>query len=670
MSDPPQEEDFSILSIADRLAHKNWKARVSAYESLIKTFQTTASETDPAFKPYLNNSDTLKKIVTDANAVAQEKGVECVVNLVKFAGENAAKTREVVVPALVEKCLGSTRAGTKNQAIELVLQYVEAENGGTGVVGDILPGLAAKQPKTVAGCTTALKEIIRQFGVSATAPAPVLKALPKIFAHTDKAVRAEGTQLTYSLYQYLGPGIESWLADLKPVQVKELKEAFEAMEKDGKGKGTLKPVRMTKAAAREAELNEANGGGEEAESPPEEEVPPDPRMFAEPVDVVAKLPSNFQASLGSSKWKDRKEASELGDVAKSLAACIHKDANINCVMAASNCMEALAKGMMAPFGRFREAVVAPMLERLKERKANVTDAIGAALDAVFATTTLPDILPDILPSLGSKNPQVKEGTLKFLGRCLATSTTPVPPPQVKPVSESLASLLEDSFEGARNEAAACLGTLMKMVGERPLNAIMDGLADVRKVKVKEAYEKATVKCKAGGAPKPAPPPPVKEPPKKKGTAVKKSEPSEEASSPAEDKPAKKPPARLMAKKAPNGTSSAAGDTASSPAAAPSAKKPLPAAAVAKPAKGAAAPGPGALDSFKFKHTPEDADLLAAEAIPENFTVGLSDANWKTRLATLEEMTGWVDGAAEDLDSEVVVRFLAKKGWGEKNFQAR
>ncbi len=125
-------------------------------------------------------------------------------------------------------------------------------------------------------------------------------------------------------------------------------------------------------------------------------------MFAEPVDVVAKLPSNFQASLGSSKWKDRKEvldelltllnatprikeASELGDVAKSLAACIHKDANINCVMAASNCMEALAKGIMAPFGRFREAVVAPMLERLKERKANVTDAIGAALDAVFAT---------------------------------------------------------------------------------------------------------------------------------------------------------------------------------------------------------------------------------------------------------------------------------------------
>jgi cytoskeleton-associated protein 5 len=130
---PPQEEDFSTLSIEDRLAHKNWKARVSGYEALNKAFQLTVSDSDPAFKPYTSNTDTLKKIVTDTNAVAQEKGVECIVALVKYAGENAARTREVVVPALVDKCLGSTRAGTKNSAIELILQYVEVENGGAGV---------------------------------------------------------------------------------------------------------------------------------------------------------------------------------------------------------------------------------------------------------------------------------------------------------------------------------------------------------------------------------------------------------------------------------------------------------------------------------------------------------------------------------------------------------
>jgi cytoskeleton-associated protein 5 len=131
---PPQEEDFTAIPISDRIVHKNWKARVHAYESLIKTFQATASDTDPAFKPYLHNLDLLKKIATDANAVAQEKGVECLVALVKFAGETAVKARAAVVPALVEKCFGSTRVGTKNQAVELTLQFVEVENGGAGVV--------------------------------------------------------------------------------------------------------------------------------------------------------------------------------------------------------------------------------------------------------------------------------------------------------------------------------------------------------------------------------------------------------------------------------------------------------------------------------------------------------------------------------------------------------
>jgi len=73
-------------------------------------------------------------------------------------------------------------------------------------------------------------------------------------------VRAEGTQLVHIFYQYIGAGIEPWLADLKPVQVKELKEAFEGLEKDGKGKGSLKVERMTREQAREAE---ARGGDED-----------------------------------------------------------------------------------------------------------------------------------------------------------------------------------------------------------------------------------------------------------------------------------------------------------------------------------------------------------------------------------------------------------------------
>ena len=72
--------------------------------------------------------------------------------------------------------------------------------------------------------------------------------------------------------------------------------------------------------------------------------------------------------------------------------------------------------------------------------------------------------------------------------------------------------------------------------------------------------------------------------------------------------------------------------------------------------------------MKYKHTPEDADALAADLIPSNISADLGNTNWKTRLAAVEEMTTWLEGVVEQVDSEVVVRFIAKKGWNEKNFQ--
>lgn len=149
-------------------------------------------------------------------------------------------------------------------------------------------------------------------------------------------------------------------------------------------------------------------------------------------------------------------------------------------------------------------------------------------------------MPDILAAIVNKNPQVKEGSLKFLNRCLATSPVALAPPQLKSVLDPLSGLLEDGFAGARDEAASCLGTLMKMVGERPLNALVDGLADVRKAKVKEAYEKATVKCKAV-APAKAAPPAAKAPPPKKTTTAKKETTVVELEAEPLKKPVAKPP---------------------------------------------------------------------------------------------------------------------------------
>ena len=38
------------------------------------------------------------------------------------------------------------------------------------------------------------------------------------------------------------------------------------------------------------------------------------------------------------------------------------------------------------------------------------------------------------------------------------------------------------------------------------------------------------------------------------------------------------------------------------------------------------------------------------------------------MAALEQMTEWIEGVVDSIESEVVVRFLIKKGGNEKNFQ--
>ena len=123
---------------------------------------------------------------------------------------------------------------------------------------------------------------------------------------------------------------------------------------------------------------------------------------------------------------------------------------------------------------------------------------------------------------------------------------------------------------------------------------------------------------------------------------------------------------LQQKKAPDTSSDPSPGPSSGPA--PAVKKLPPSAAGSSKSKASLSAAPNALDNVKYKHTPEDADVLAADLIPPNISVDLGNANWKTRLAAVEEMTVWLEGVVEEVDSEVVVRFIAKKGWNEKNFQ--
>src|SRR6478752_6181087 len=65
-----QEEDFSKLPLPDRFAHKNWKVRKDGYEAAVKEFELTPDESDPTFKPFIQDPGLLKAAAGDSNVAA------------------------------------------------------------------------------------------------------------------------------------------------------------------------------------------------------------------------------------------------------------------------------------------------------------------------------------------------------------------------------------------------------------------------------------------------------------------------------------------------------------------------------------------------------------------------------------------------------------------------
>ncbi|KAI9595885.1 armadillo-type protein [Syncephalis fuscata] len=664
------EEDFGALPVMDRLEHKVWKARVSAYEELVKEFRIGDPDDQAAYRKY---HSYLPKMAADSNAIAQESGLACLASFVENS-PTATQTREAVLPILVEKCLGSSRAGTKKKAVDIFLFYCEIEVPDP-VIECIISGLGHKLPKLVAMCVTSLREIVQAFGVRTFNVKPLLKVIPKMFAHTDKNVRAEASLLVVELYRWLGDALIGQLQELKPVQVKELTEQFEKLPKERPVQGRL--LRSQQAAPEaEAEPDAAGGGGGgagEADGDDDAFVQVDAYDLADPVDLLGKMDKEFYTHMGSAKWKDRKEALEAlyaiantvklapANYSELLAALAKRigDANILVTILAAQCIECIAKGLREQFAQYKGAVISPLIEKLKEKKQNALDALRNALDAIFATITIGDIMEDVVTGSKHKNPNVRAETCRWLIRSLKVIKQPPGKAELKTYTDAMKVALDDSQADVREAALEALGTMMKAAGERAMLSMIDGMDKVKETKMREYFDKAEVKAKATAA-RPAPAP---------------------------AKPAASAPSKPVARKPPPPSSSAmdmdidpiddSGPSSASAAAPPKPKPKLkPKLGPAKPKIGAGPPKKAAPAAAKsapppapkkgskpdepivYKFNPDTAQGMIEEAFPANILTDIANSNWKTRLA-----------GCSAIHPELVIRMMSKKpGWKDNNFQ--
>ena len=64
--------------------------RKEGYEDAAKAFAETPDESDPTFRPFIQDSGLWRGAVLDSNVAAQQEGVNALCAFIKFGGAQAA----------------------------------------------------------------------------------------------------------------------------------------------------------------------------------------------------------------------------------------------------------------------------------------------------------------------------------------------------------------------------------------------------------------------------------------------------------------------------------------------------------------------------------------------------------------------------------------------------
>uniref|UniRef100_A0A9R1SCY8 Cytoskeleton associated protein 5 n=2 Tax=Cyprinus carpio TaxID=7962 RepID=A0A9R1SCY8_CYPCA len=642
------DSEWMKLPIDQKCEHKIWKARLNGYEEALKLFQKIEDEKSPEWGKYLG---LIKKFVTDSNAVAQLKGLEAALAFIENA-HVAGKTTGEVVSGVVSKVFNQPKARAKELGTDICLTYIEIEKAEI-VQDELIKGLDNKNPKIVVACVETLRKALCEFGSKIITLKPVVKVLPKLFESREKAVRDEAKLLAVEIYRWIRDALRTPLQNINSVQLKELEEEWVKLPPAApKQTRFLRSQQDLKAKFEQQQA----AGGDEADGDDDDEVeaaPVDPYELLEAVEILSKLPKDFYEKIEAKKWQERKEVLEAvealtknpklesgdyGDLARALKKVIGKDANVMLVAMAAKCLAGLATGLRKKFGTYAGHVVPTILEKFKEKKPQVVQALQEAIDAVFLTTTLQNISEDVLAVMDNKNPSIKQQASLFLARSFRHCTPSTLPKSVlKPFCAAFLKQVNDSAPEVRDAAFEALGTAMKVVGEKAVNPFLADVDKLKLDKIKECADKVELVGKkgggggGGGGEKKAKPaakaPPAVEAPAKPSGPPKKAAPAKAAGPPKKGKPASAPSAK----------SKKASDTK---------------------------------ETVETELSPEVCEEKAAAVLPASCMQLLDSGNWKERLASMEEFQRAVEQMDKsEMPCQALVKMLAKKpGWKETNFQ--
>ncbi|WJX14083.1 Protein MICROTUBULE ORGANIZATION 1, variant 2 [Trifolium repens] len=644
----------------DRLAHKNWKVRNEANIDLASLCDSITDPKDPRIREF---GHFFKKTVADSNAPVQEKALDALIAYLRAADADAARFGKEVCDAVVAKCLtGRPKTVEKAQAVFLLWVELEAVDA---FLDAMEKAIKNKVAKAVVPAIDVMFQALSEFGSKIVPPKRILKMLPELFDHQDQNVRASSKGLTLELCRWIGKdNVKSILFEkMRDTMKKELEAEVVNVT------GTAKPSRKIRSEQdKEPEqetISEVVGPGPAEESGADAPQEIDEYELVDPVDILTPLEkSGFWDGVKATKWLERKEAvgeltklastkrispGDFSEVCRTLKKLI-TDVNIAVAVEAIQAIGNLARGLRTHFSASSRFLLPVLLEKLKEKKPTMTEALSQTLQAMHKAgcISLVDIVEDVRMATKNKVPLVRSLTMNWVTFCIETSNKGIITKVHKDYVPICMECLNDGTPEVRDAAFSALAAIAKSVGMRPLERSLEKLDDVRRKKLSEMISGSEDAVPGGSS----------------TVSVQNTRASASSAETSEGAPGKRSAASMLSGKRPV-------------QAVPAAKK----GGVVKAGANKKVDGVSQ-KAAKTIEAPEDVEPteMGLEEIESRIgsliqsdTIALLKSSvWKERLEAISSLKQQVEGLQNlDQSVEILIRLLCTlPGWGEKNVQVQ
>ncbi|THU43931.1 hypothetical protein C4D60_Mb02t02050 [Musa balbisiana] len=371
-------EDEKLLKEAkklpweERLLHKNWKVRNDANIDLAALCDSITDPKDPRLKEF---GPLFRKTVADSNAPVQEKALDALIAFLRAADADAGRYAKEVCDSIVAKCL-TGRPKTVEKAQTAFLLWVELE--ATEVFLEAMEkAIKNKVAKAVVPAIDVMFQALSEFGAKVVPPKKILKMLPELFDHQDQNVRASSKGLTLELCRWIGKEpVKSILFEKMRDTMKKELEA-ELVNVSGIARPTRK-IRSEQDKEPEQEVvSETLGAGASEESTSDDCTSEILGLYWR--DAVAEL-----TKLSSTKRIAPGDFSEVCRTLKKLITDVNLAVSVEAIQAVGN----LAKGLRNHFAASSRFLLPVLLEKLKEKKPVMTEALTQTLQAMHKSGCL------------------------------------------------------------------------------------------------------------------------------------------------------------------------------------------------------------------------------------------------------------------------------------------